>query len=159
MANIVDGLLVGRYPELAYLSTLNSRRKQVLRKYLCNQIKSSDDLGVLSSELTEQQLKDVLILRGLLSYGVLPHAIRKRWSVDYGVDVITKRRLMAVPFRGKDTPMPRTEFGHPDVSLVLTHFSYYHTGLNQQQVKEALIRLKQMPQGQVEYQVWLEDVK
>ena len=159
VANIVDGLLVGRYPELAYLSTLNSRRKQVLRKYLCNQIKSSDDLGVLSSELTEQQLKDVLILRGLLSYGVLPHAIRKRWSVDYGVDVITKRRLMAVPFRGKDTPMPRTEFGHPDVSLVLTHFSYYHTGLNQQQVKEALIRLKQMPQGQVEYQVWLEDVK
>ena len=26
---------------------------------------------------------------------------------------------MAVPFRGKDTPMERADFGHPDVAIVL----------------------------------------
>ena len=36
-------------------------------------------------------------------------------------------RLMAVPFRAKDVAADRTEFGHPDVALVLTQLSYYYS--------------------------------
>jgi hypothetical protein len=34
--------------------------------------------------LNEQEMNDIFILRGLLSYEVLHHSLRKRWSVDYG---------------------------------------------------------------------------
>ena len=52
---------------------------------------------------------------------------------------------MAVPFRGKDTPMERADFGHPDVAIVLTHLSYYYSGLEGKQVKESLELLKRLP--------------
>ena len=139
---------------MSYFAFLTSYFKETIRKYLTNELPSAD-LDELKSQLTDLQLQDLLILRGLLSYGILPHALKKRWSVDYGVDVISKRRLMAVPFRGKDTPMPRTEFGHPDVCLVLTHVSYYHTGLNKKQVTDALTKLKQLPHRETVYQEWM----
>ena len=50
-------------------------------------------------------------------------------------------RLLAVPFRAKDVVADRTEFGHPDVALVLTHFSYYYSGLNDSQLIQCFNRL------------------
>ena len=63
---------------------------------------------------------------------------------------------MAVPFRGKDTPMERADFGHPDVAIVLTHLSYYYSGLEEKQVKEALELFKSLPQHDAEYQSWID---
>jgi Protein of unknown function (DUF3638)/Protein of unknown function (DUF3645) len=125
ITRVIGEVLSGRISGLAYFALLTSNFKETIRKYLTNELQSAD-LDELKSQLTDLQLQDLLILRGLLSYGVLPHALKKRWSVDYGVDVISKRRLMAVPFRGKDTPMPRTEFGHPDVFGADTHVLLPH---------------------------------
>lgn len=37
---------------------------------------------------------------------------------------------MAIPFRAKDVPSERSEFGHSDVAIILTCLSYYESGLN-----------------------------
>ncbi|KAG7289874.1 hypothetical protein NEMBOFW57_006251 [Staphylotrichum longicolle] len=38
--------------------------------------------------------------------------------------------MLAVPYRAKDSPAPRSEFSHPDVVIVLTCLSYYYQGLS-----------------------------
>ncbi|CAF1098314.1 unnamed protein product [Rotaria sordida] len=83
-----------------------------------------------------------LIVRGLLSSEVLLVTLKKRYRVNYGVNPNPMfNRLMAVPFRAKDVAADRTEFGHPDVALVLTHLTYYYSGLNEKQLYECFNRL------------------
>ncbi len=52
--------------------------------------------------------------------------------------------------------MERTDFGHPDVGLVFTHLSYYYSGLDEMQMKDALVRLKELAQRDAEYLQWLD---
>lgn len=37
---------------------------------------------------------------------------------------------MVVPYKAKDIPNPRADFGHPDVAIGLTCLNYYYSGLN-----------------------------
>jgi hypothetical protein len=61
----------------------------------------------------------ILLRRGILAGGILVFALqKKRWRVDYGLD--PRRTMLAVPYRAKDVPSLRTDFGHPDVAIVLT---------------------------------------
>lgn len=69
-----------------------------------------------------------MILSGLLRFEVLKLALIKRWRVNYGVDVNSDRRKMAVPFRAKGVAAEMTEYGHPDVAICLTLLSYYYSG-------------------------------
>ena len=83
-----------------------------------------------------------LILRGFLSSEVLFVAFKKRYRVNYGINPNPIfNRLMAVPFRAKDVAADCTEFGHPDVALVLTQLSYYYAGLNDEQLTQCFDRL------------------
>ncbi|CAF3839520.1 unnamed protein product [Rotaria sp. Silwood1] len=85
-----------------------------------------------------------LIIRGLLLSEVLLVAFKKRYRVNYGVNPsLTFNRLMAVPFRAKDVAADRTEFGHPDVALVLTQLSYYYSGLSDLQLSQCFNRLNE----------------
>ncbi|CAF1123773.1 unnamed protein product [Rotaria sp. Silwood1] len=81
-----------------------------------------------------------LIIRGLLSSEVLLVAFKNRYRVNYGVNSSSSfNRLMTVPFPAKDVVADRTEFGHPDVALVLTKISYYYLGLNEEETDPASI--------------------
>jgi hypothetical protein len=61
----------------------------------------------------------ILLRRGILAGGILVFALqKKRWRVNYGLD--PRRTMLAVPYRAKDVPSLRTDFGHPDVAIVLT---------------------------------------
>ncbi|CAM4883176.1 unnamed protein product [Rotaria socialis] len=85
-----------------------------------------------------------LIMRGLLSSEVLFVALKKRYRVNFGVNQNSKfNRLMAVPFRAKDVAADNTEFGHPDVAIVLTQLSYYYSGLSDSQMLQCFDRLNQ----------------
>ncbi|CAF3205351.1 unnamed protein product [Rotaria sp. Silwood2] len=85
-----------------------------------------------------------LMVRGLLTSEVLLVALRKRHRVNYGVNPsLAFNRLMAVPFRAKDVVADRTEFGHPDVALVLSHLSYYYSGLSNSQLSQCFKRLSE----------------
>ena len=61
---------------------------------------------------------------------------------------------MAVPFRAKDVPSPRAEFGFPDMAIVLTVLSYYYSGLSDAQLLAAIDILRNSSDPDAEYAVW-----
>ncbi|KAI6151148.1 hypothetical protein BKA82DRAFT_4329062 [Pisolithus tinctorius] len=98
----------------------------------------------------------LLHLRGLLASGILLFALmERRWRVGYGL--APPRTMLAVPYRAKDIPAPRAEFGHPDVAIVLTCLSYYYGGLNQEQLKLCFDRLFMLDNPDQEYHSWVRD--
>ena len=101
-------------------------------------------------------LKPVLLLRGLLGHGVLLTVLKeKRWRVDYGLDV--SRSMLAVPYRAKDSPSPRAEFGHTDVAICLTCLSYYYEGLTDAQLGDCFEQLFKTDNPNQEYEEWVKD--
>ena len=101
-------------------------------------------------------LKPVLLLRGLLGHGVLLTVLKeKRWRVDYGLDV--SRSMLAVPYRAKDSPSPRAEFGHTDIAICLTCLSYYYEGLTDAQLGDCFEQLFKTDNPNQEYEEWVKD--
>ncbi|KAG2112536.1 uncharacterized protein F5147DRAFT_791070, partial [Suillus discolor] len=96
----------------------------------------------------------LLVLRGLLACGILAYALKeRRWRVDYGL--APKRTMLAVPFRAKDMPSLRAEFGHPDVAVTLTCLSYYYGGLTLQQLMLCFELLLKQDNPTLEYESWV----
>ncbi|KAG6871794.1 hypothetical protein C0995_016567 [Termitomyces sp. Mi166 len=100
--------------------------------------------------------KRLLLYRGLLGHGLLHFVLReKRWRVDYGLDLA--RTLLAVPYRAKDLPSLRADFGHPDVALLLTCLSYYYGGLTEEQLDQSFELLCKLDDPPLEYAEWVSD--
>ncbi|KAG6887054.1 hypothetical protein C0992_001001, partial [Termitomyces sp. T32_za158] len=76
-----------------------------------------------------------------------------RWRVDYGLDL--SRTLLAVPYRAKDLPSLRADFGHPDVVLLLTCLSYYYGGLTEEQLNQSFELLFKLDDPPLEYNQWV----
>ncbi|KAI3325697.1 hypothetical protein HD806DRAFT_552951 [Xylariaceae sp. AK1471] len=100
----------------------------------------------------------LLLLRGLLAGGVLSFCFgHKRWRVDYGLDASREPATqLALPFRAKDSPTPRSEFSHPEVVIVLTQLSYYYGGLSNDELTLAFRHLLNSDQADVEFQAWVQ---
>jgi Protein of unknown function (DUF3638)/Protein of unknown function (DUF3645) len=97
----------------------------------------------------------ILILRGLIGCDILMHSLKeKRWRVQYGLDL--QRSKVAIPFRAKDTPSPKSEFGHPDVTILLTCLSYYYYGLQAEMISHVLQVLLSSDTPDLIYTNWLE---
>ncbi|KAF8129296.1 hypothetical protein EV363DRAFT_1451295 [Boletus edulis] len=98
----------------------------------------------------------LLLLRGLLAENILLFALTgRRWRVDYGLD--PSRTMLAVPYRAKDVPAARAEFGHPDLTIVLTCLSYYYGGLSEEQLRISFEILLEQDDPFSDYAIWLED--
>ncbi|KAI5993335.1 hypothetical protein EDD15DRAFT_2439801 [Pisolithus albus] len=96
----------------------------------------------------------LLHLRGLLASGILLFALmERRWRVGYGL--APSRTMLAVPYRAKDVPAPRAEFGHPDVAILLTYLSYYYGGLTREQLGLCFERLLMLDNPDQEYDSWV----
>ncbi|CAE6439124.1 unnamed protein product [Rhizoctonia solani] len=97
--------------------------------------------------------KGLLLVRGLLASGALIFALKhKYYRIDYGLDL--SRSLLAVPYRAKDIPSLRAEFGHPDVAIVLTCLSYYYHGLTQDDLDLCFKHLFKLDNPSLEYEQW-----
>ncbi|KAI9459074.1 hypothetical protein HD554DRAFT_1685585 [Boletus coccyginus] len=111
----------------------------------------------------------LLLLRGLLASGTLLFALtERRWRVDYGLISPAQQRagcgrlfgstsptMLAVPYRAKDVPAPNTQFGHPDLTIILTCLSYYYTGLSKEQLRIAFEILLDQDDPSMEYALWV----
>lgn len=109
--------------------------------------------GFLGKTMTKNAL---LLLRGLLTKGVIFFALgQKRFRVNYGLapDRLPPT-MLAVPYRAKDSPAPRSEFSHPDVIIVLTCLSYYYRGLTNDELRTSLENLSTSDQAEQEYGRW-----
>ncbi|KAH8807698.1 hypothetical protein F5884DRAFT_880995 [Xylogone sp. PMI_703] len=103
---------------------------------------------------SESVLNAILLLRGLFGGGILAFAFeQKRWRVNYGLD--SSRTMLAVPYHAKDSPTARSEFSHPDATLVLTCLSYYYGGLTDEQILSSFESLLQSDQAGEEYKKWV----
>ncbi|XDG05212.1 hypothetical protein ABKA04_004827 [Annulohypoxylon sp. FPYF3050] len=135
--------------------------RDAVYKYITEPEPGADVISLIEDESPSSfwmSSKDtLLLLRGLIAGGVLAFAFgHKRWRVDYGLD--TSRNpptKLAVPYRAKDSPSPRSEFSHPDVVILLTSLSYYYGGLSDEDLVSAFNHLFKSDQAEIEYGLWV----
>jgi hypothetical protein len=139
---------------LSLLPEVTSEDAKILTTFATNEEIKQVDIRKSKRAVDENAYVVLLILRGLLGCKVLYFSLTKRWRVNYGVAVNGPRRL-AVPFRAKDIASERTEFGHPDVAIILTQLSYYYSGLSEAQIEQAFAILSETPMKNEEYAKWL----
>ncbi|KAF8956269.1 hypothetical protein BDZ97DRAFT_1925661 [Flammula alnicola] len=149
VSQIAEDALIGALKNLTFvgLSAQPRLRTAVLRFIKEHSVDRETYLTVKRFYGKSVLWQGLLLLRGLLAHGILVYVLsQRRWRVDYGLDL--KRSLLAVPYRAKDMPSLRSEFGHPDVAVCLTCLSYYYGGLTLSQVRECfdlLIKLDNPP--------------
>lgn len=99
----------------------------------------------------------LLLLRGLFVHKILLLGLNKRWNVQYGID--TRRDPIAVPYKAKGIASDQAEFGHPDVSIILTCLSFYYSGLTLPQFRQALMYLIKSDDEPVrEFDSWIHSI-
>ena len=126
-------------------------REAVLRFATTSQSHETD-ISILRHYQGTPLWKSVLLLRGFLNSGILFFVLGKnRWRVDYGLDLT--RSLLAVPYRAKDVPTIRADFGHPDVAIAFTCLSYYYGGLRNEDLTLCFSLLFKMDNPVPEYEV------
>ena len=151
IAVTVDDVLASRLPDLNVAHFAEDYRG-ALRSFLTDLTPKMEAVNLLKGQ-DIVMWKTILLLRGLLVNGILFYTLRdRRWRVDYGLD--PSRSMLAVPFRAKDVPSPRAEFGHPDVAILLTCFAYYYHGLSSEQVAHCFSRLFRLSNPAEQYREW-----
>ncbi|KAH9870515.1 hypothetical protein IAQ61_005991 [Plenodomus lingam] len=102
---------------------------------------------------TESTRLPLLLVRGLLACGVLSFVLTtKRWRINYGRDASREPATnLAVPYRSKDAPSPRSEFSHIDVVILLTLLSYSYGGLSDEELFDTLTHLLSSDQANIHY--------
>ncbi|KAL4077945.1 hypothetical protein J3A83DRAFT_1702057 [Scleroderma citrinum] len=151
--DIMDGLL----PNCSFSRAPENIRGAIFNFLTLMDIASSEVQTVQNYTGGAHTWTSLLHLRGLLAHGILLFALKeRRWRVDYGL--APQRTMLAVPYRAKDVPAPRAEFGQPDVAVVLTCLSYYYQGLTEEQLMTCITTLLQQDDPTEEYGAWVGDL-
>ncbi|KAF7550098.1 hypothetical protein G7Z17_g5937 [Cylindrodendrum hubeiense] len=99
----------------------------------------------------------IYLLRGLLVSRILMTTLRKRWNVEYGLH--PNRDPIAVPFHAKGVPSEQSEWGHPDVAILLTCLAFYYDGVNLVQLKQCLEHILKSDDPSAEYDKWTSSIE
>ncbi|KAG2087459.1 uncharacterized protein F5147DRAFT_588110 [Suillus discolor] len=151
---LANDVLNGELPNLA-LGHVPSHIKDTIRKCVTVPAIDVQYLDQVRSYCTGSSLwNGLLLIRGLLALGILISVLKERqWRIDYGLD--PQRTLLAVPYRAKDVPSSKAEFGHPDISIALTCLSYYYAGLTKEQLATCFRQLQKQDNPTLEYETWI----
>ncbi|KAG9308685.1 hypothetical protein JVU11DRAFT_11642 [Chiua virens] len=167
---LLHDVMSGHLPSFRF-QHLSQTQRDAIRHFL-----SFEDIHFDRAKEVEEYAKQsqhsnlwggLLLLRGLFACDILLFALtERRWRVDYGV--IPDRwiamngygeapTMLAVPYRAKDVPAPYTQFGHPDITILLTCLSYYYTGLSKAQLRVSFQILLDEDDPTAEYALWVGD--
>ena len=151
---IVQAIMDGHLPDFTF-QQLQPGLKNAIRSFIsCQDVPPSKVRLVKDYSQQTPLWGGLLLLRGLLATGILLFAFReRRWRVDYGL--APTRTMLAVPYRAKDVPAQRAEFGHPDVAIILTCLSYYYGGLNEEQLRASFEILLKQDDPSLDYGLWV----
>ncbi|KAN0092683.1 hypothetical protein V8E55_003467 [Tylopilus felleus] len=152
---VVQDAVDGRLPNIN-LGQLRSAHRDAIRSFITDENVPPTQVQLVKDYSQKTSLwGGLLLLRGLLANGILLYAFReRRWRVEYGL--APTRTMLAVPYRAKDVPAQRAEFGHADIAIVLTCLSYYNGGLSEEQLRLSFeIWLKQ-DDPFLDYDLWVE---
>lgn len=158
LALLVESIIENGLTGLPICNQPNSIR-EAIKQYIsiadlsANQIHAVED----SRFWTESTEEPLLLVRGLIAGGVLRFTFsQKRWRVNYGLDPTrVPPTPLAVPYKAKDSPSPRSEFSHPDVVIVLTLLSYCYGGLQDEELFDAFNHLLKSDQSTIHYDDWV----
>lgn len=143
------------------IRVLSKEARDAIMKYITiSDLTPKDVHAVEKSKFwTETTKEPLLLVRGLIAGGVIRFALtQKRWRVNYGLDPTRIPRTdLAVPYKAKDSPSPRSEFSHPDVVILLTLLSYYYGGLQDGELFSAFDHLLKSDQANIHYDEWVRD--
>ena len=150
----------------SYLPTFNFRlinraQRDAIRNFLLSENVRPDIAGVVEDYAKCSQQKNLwsglLLLRGLFACNILLFVLsERRFSIDYGLLPWGGTQL-AVPYHAKDVPAPDTQFGHPDIIILLTCLSYYYTGLDKEQLSMSFQILLRQDDPAAEYLLWVQE--
>ncbi|KAH9169113.1 hypothetical protein EDB89DRAFT_1908861 [Lactarius sanguifluus] len=158
ISSLIAGDALGGALSTLSLAVLSPSIREATRRFITQKEVSVEDHQLIGSHCSGTSLwSGILLLRGLLvdGEGILGYVLKeRRWRVDYGLD--PSRTLLAVPYRAKDVPSLRAEFGHPDVAIALTCLSYYYGGLTKEQVLQCFDLLTKLDNPDMEYDQWVE---
>ncbi|CAI6342575.1 unnamed protein product [Periconia digitata] len=98
-------------------------------------------------------MKVLYHLRGLFVHRILLSSLKKRWNVQYGLH--PDRDPIAVPYHAKGVPSMTSEWGHPDVAIILTCLSFYYQGLSLPQFKQSFEQLTKTDEPSIEFEKWI----
>lgn len=118
-----------------------------------NGVTPRDSLEIFADK--ELAPKVLLMIRGLVMHRILLLCLKKRWNVQYGIH--PDREPIAVPYEAKGVPSEQAEFGHPDVSIILTILSFYYGGLEPAQFRESLGKVIKSEDPAAEYDRFTQD--
>ena len=153
---ILNDTINDHLPNFSF-AKIRSDLKDAIRSFISCEDVPAEKVHLVREYAQESSLwGGLLLLRGLLATGILLFAFReRRWRVDYGLTL--DRTMLAVPYRAKDVPAQRAEFGHPDVAIILTCLSYYYRGLNEKQLELSFEILLQQDDPSVDYDLWVRE--
>jgi hypothetical protein len=146
--------------ELRWLEACEAAGRMLILRFITDPAMSLSQLQLeWGGDISDEKRADLLALRGLLACGLTVHCLCRRHRVDYVVDARRGKSLrVAVPFRASDTPADRAEYAQPDILIVLTLLSYYHSAISRDEMREAVVALLTLgPEAQkAEYTLWLD---
>ena len=153
---IVEDVIKGLLPNFNF-GQIRSGLRDAIRTFIsCDNVPPEKAQLVLDFAQQTPMWGGLLLLRGLLATGILLYAFReRRWRVDYGLAPM--RTMLAVPYRAKDVPAQRAEFGHPDIAIILTCLSYYYGGLDEGQLRLSFEILLKLDDPALDYDLWVQD--
>lgn len=100
----------------------------------------------------DSAVKVLLLVRGLILNRILLFCMKRRYNVQYGLH--PSRNPIAVPFEAKGVPHESSEFGHPDVAIILTTLSFYYAGLSLPQFRQSLSSVLNADDAASAYDRW-----
>ena len=170
-ASIVEDVMAGQIPNLNFQHTsptLRSAIRSFISDYAVFQIPDTVKMVEEYAQGSDQSYLwgGLLLLRGLLTSNVLPFSLsQRRWRVDYGLGsqsggrfpIAMRQLMLAVPYRAKDMPSTNTQFGHPDLTVILTCLSYYYAGLTEEQLRSCFQVLLDQDDPTAEYALWIKE--
>jgi len=167
ISSIVDDVMDGRLPNFDFLH-VSTALHDAIRSFISNPVPdTAKDVEEYAKGSDQNHLwNGLLLLRGLLASNMLLFSLaERRWRVDYGLvshdedDYPFERTptMLAVPYRAKDVPGPNTQFGHPDLTIILTCLSYYYGGLSEKQLRIAFEILLDQDDPSMGYALWVKE--
>ncbi|KAM0231313.1 hypothetical protein ACHAPO_008699 [Fusarium lateritium] len=135
---LIEDVCRGRLPQIQFKSAVELDAEKDVRSIVSGTNFDRLTCQRVAESLTDEVfgMKNLYLLKGLLSEGLLLTCLKKRWNVQYGLH--PQRAPIAVPFEAKGVPSLTAEYGHPDTALILTCLAFYQSGLTQLQVVQCL---------------------
>ncbi|KAM0493507.1 hypothetical protein ACHAP8_009137 [Fusarium lateritium] len=135
---LIEDVCRGRLPQIQFKSAVELDAEKDVRSIVSGTNFDRLTCQRVAESLTDEVfgMKNLYLLKGLLSEGLLLTCLKKRWNVQYGLH--PQRAPIAVPFEAKGVPSLTAEYGHPDTALILTCLAFYQSGLTQPQVVQCL---------------------